>query len=324
MDLTQMFLPFVLTGAISMILSSVFHVAVFALFYVIEARDISEIAALDAYLRIRGICSVRRISGEPTDGLHFAFMRGPIVARRSTGGSEQNRGSQSSYRIYVIGRAARAKLHALLAADKGVSVETRYVYSPTTWRTESVTVPQRHRQIITRDWQNDLVKTLLTDYERTNHASAIVMGKPGIGKSTIGYLVTLALGQEKGVRPVLVANLDLTTRGLLYDDVVRPKPSREAPVVLMLDEYDQTVRHAERVDKSGKGESVSHAESKASLTGLLDRLAISDYVIVIATTNDVELLKEKSFRPYTRKGRFDHHCDLRGVFCSLPSTSASE
>jgi SpoVK/Ycf46/Vps4 family AAA+-type ATPase len=138
----------------------------------------------------------------------------------------------------------------------------------------------------------------------------LICGPMGTGKSTIGELLAVELKNVLKLPTEVVKNMDLTLKGLLLEDVFAT-PTLGSPVVLMLDEFDTTIEHAES-EKSGKGEGTSLAETPTSLLSLLDRLNRTPYLVVIATSNRTvaEMTASTSiYGRYTRAGRIDIHID---------------
>ncbi len=136
----------------------------------------------------------------------------------------------------------------------------------------------------------------------------LVCGPTGTGKSTLGELLAVSLKEGLSIQTEVVKNMDLTLKGLLLEDVFAT-PTLGSPVVLMLDEFDATIEHAESTNSdTEKGEGTSLAATPTSLLSLLDRLNRTPYLIVIATSNrTVEEMTTGVYGRYTREGRIDVH-----------------
>ena len=141
---------------------------------------------------------------------------------------------------------------------------------------------------------------LLTNKKRT---SALICGDPGAGKSNIGMYIASALG-GKAVR-----GYRLTTLGADFKDLWRLNPTKESPIILILDEIECAFRKAERADPVR--ESWCMAQDKSLLNSVLDELDSTKYLIVIGTTNlTFPQLYAEGYSSYIRKGRFDHCLSL--------------
>lgn len=275
-------------------------------FRVITATYTSQISTLDTLFRVTGFCSTRLPDGRPGEGLHFTFRRGFILAWRTQTAEGERSPSTVSYTVWTCGNSAHEYLITLLAGDPS-EIMIRYVYNPMPWRTSVVTTRER-RVLAPRTWQKKILARIIDLYTKKDSALILVHGKPGDGKSTLGTLVAIALKTLHTCEPVVVRNCDLTVRGLTVDDYLGSTPTKHQPIVLMFDEFDGAVKKAEKGNKGESGEhreGSSHADTKATLTSIQDRLALMPHVIVIATTNDVELVTKKEYQAYTREGRFD-------------------
>jgi hypothetical protein len=130
----------------------------------------------------------------------------------------------------------------------------------------------------------------------------------GTGKSTLGELLSVSLMDVLKIQTEVVKNIDLTSKGLLLEDVFAT-PTMCSPVVLVLDEFDSTIEHAESINSgTEKGEGTSLAATPTSLLALLDRLNRTPYLLVIATSNrTVQEMTAGIYGRYTREGRIDIH-----------------
>lgn len=307
MEIFDALLLSLLMGAAAPLLSAALKLLVALLFTVIHVGERAQVSSLDRLLAEVGWCASRSLGPGrlPADGVHFLFLRGPILAVRTRTANPRG-GSALGYTLYVFGRAGARAVSERLTGDPR-DVILRYVYAPAAWRTSSVTMraappPRAHA------WQAQAVEALLGAYRTRSRAALLVCGPMGTGKSTLGELMAVAVKEALNISAEVVKNLDLTSRGLLLEDVF-DTPTPSSPVVLMLDEFDSTVDHAERADRGdGKSEGTSLADTPTSLLALLDRLNRTPHLIVVATSNRTEEeMTSGIYARYTRAGRIDTH-----------------
>lgn len=280
------------------------------LFARLHVEESVPVSVLDQILSARGWCSARRLGPGrlPADGVHLLFpgssegLKWPAFAVRQT--TEGARGGTASrFCVYALTAAdAKALGAALSGAPSAICL--CYVYAPCPWRTSTNTM-RAAPPGPPRAWQAKAVTALLERFASQGRAAALVCGGPGAGKSTLGEFLAVRL-KGMGREPVVVKNLDLTAKGLLLEDVFAT-PTPGFPVILMLDEFDATVAHAEG-GKDGDKEGRSLAATPTSLLTVLDLLNRMDNLVVIATTNrTAEEVRSGVFQRYTRRGRLDLH-----------------
>lgn len=306
MEIYHAILISLLVGVASTLLSAALNTLILLCAYVLAVQEQAQVSALDRLLAETGWCSARKLGPGrlPADGVHFAFLRGPLIAVRSSETLARG-GSSQKYTVYAIGSAAASAIHERLTGDPR-DVVLRYVYAPAPWRSSSVTMrcappPRAH------PWQNRAVRKLFERFRNQSRATALVCGSMGAGKSTLGELLAVAIKTEMRLIPEVVKNLDLTSKGLLLEDAF-DTPTSSSPVILMLDEVDATIDHAERAEtKEGdKREGASLADTPTSLLAVLDRLNRTPHLVVIATTNKaLTAMTAGGYARYTRKGRLD-------------------
>jgi hypothetical protein len=294
-------------------LSAFVKLLIALLFKVVHISEQAQISSLDRLLAETGWCSSRSLGpGKlPADGFHLLFLRGPTLAIRSR--TAHPRGSDTlEYTLYNLGgRCAMAISEKLSGNPRDVVL--RYVYAPCAWRTSSVTM-RAAPPTMCHAWQTHAIRTLLGAYGARSRATVLVCGSMGTGKSTLGELLAVSLTEVLHLQTEVVKNLDLASRGLLLEDVFAT-PTLGSPVILMLDEFDSTIDHAERTERGDeKSEGTSLAATPTSLLALLDRLNRTPYLIVIATSNrTVEEMTTGMYGRYTREGRIDAHVRAEGT-----------
>lgn len=305
MELLDALLFSLLMGAATPLLSATIRLLVALLFHVIDVKEQAHVSSLDRLLAESGWCSSRSLEPGrlPAEGFHFLFLRGPVLAARTRTANPRG-GITLEYTLYIFGKGCANNLSKRLTGDPR-DVILRYVYAPAAWRTTSFTMraappPRSHA------WQTEATETLFKMFQAKSSATMLVCGPMGTGKSTLGELVAVALKALMHLEAVVVKNFDLTLKGLILEDVY-DTPDIGSPVILVLDEFDSTIDHAEKADKNdGKSEGTSLAETPTSLLSLLDRLHRTPHLIVIATSNrTVTEMTAGIYARYTRAGRID-------------------
>lgn len=113
----------------------------------------------------------------------------------------------------------------------------------------------------------------------------ILYGVPGCGKSMTGRILAQALGA------VLVTNFNPSRKDELFDTVIsQAEPQRYAPLVIVVNEYDQILQGIRRRHESGSGDgTVPDARvemwDKTSHNNALDDLMMLPDVLVLLTSN---------------------------------------
>jgi hypothetical protein len=263
----------------------------------IEISQLSHVSALDAFFSNRGWCSLRTYHGKPaSECVTICIYRGWIIMAYKYNVPQK----KSVYNIHIVGSKHLKLLHDMgLSMEEGVKVT--YSYCPCPYRTETNS-KYENRMITPNQMQMEIMEKTLESYHSNRNKNVIiyVYGDVGLGKSTIGYLMAEKLGGY------VVANFDPTTPGLIIDDVIWDQPTIYSPCVLVIDDFDISVKHTIR-DKSDKSHdsAISHAENKSTLTSLMDRLRNTPYLVVLLTSNHMSIHRESDFSAFFREKRID-------------------
>lgn len=207
----------------------------------------------------------------PAPGLHI--MWGAIVMMSITSSGT------SAYRVFTWGKTAKELISKFNGRKNGVTV--LYAEQPSAY--SSVTEESVRFDLTPVEWQCELLEIVGQQYAKTQNATVLISGAAGTGKSTMGmFLSGLLKKQYHCVPQVLI--FDPTLPGMKCGDVVG-YASVLNPTIIMINEYDRVVKHAEE-SKSVKPMEAALMQNRTSATQTLDRLAMTEHVIVVFTTNE--------------------------------------
>jgi len=240
-----------------------------------------------------------------------------------------------NYTIYALKHVHVSAVRALLAQPPVNTLEVRKISSTASWQIRSMATHVHVHVDTTRDGQAkcvaDLLQPLLDEFglgldvedkEQEEKRAAggekktmamlrsramLVSGPSGCGKSQVARLAAAKIRTFcPGTRPIVVEGFSLIMPGLgLFDHVLNLRSDPSVPIVLLIDEYDVAVKHAQ-LGEAPRGEYRCLAQNKTSLCQFLDDLADTPNVYTVATTNESLdfFRKNEALRPYYREGRF--------------------
>lgn len=268
------------------------------------------IEKINEYMSHHGWCSTRSalLGSPPGPGLHFFFVYlrickyripWPVIVKYEL---IMGKGCyDESYDLYnPLRLGCKEMQQMLLSEDKKVDV--CYIYS---------LGPEKHKSAINKiipyrpnSIQKRCVQDILKYYRKNSHATALICGPPGIGKSETAFSLAERMEQELKVKPTVYMGYNPAQPGWLFDSAVSGYEYK-SPAIVLLEEFDEALAQVEINAKTEKGKYGSHCNSKAALNHLLDRFARTSYLIILMSSN-VKLaeLKEK-YSCFLRKGRLD-------------------
>lgn len=307
MELIDTILTVMMASAINTIIAAIMAIissSIHLLINVSVVNYFSQIKLLDQYLAIHGICLIKNYDHveTPEPGYHFLISRkwifptGFLIAHKQVG--------SGGYKIYWLGSSMRELRISIIGDPNLVYERTITLLDP---KNPQVQIRRTLAPDVANSWQTKIVDLIMNDYNKRQHSTWIVCGPPGCGKTTLGLLVAKRL-TGPGTEPVLVTGVDFETPGLSLG-IAYYTPIVTSPVILMLNEFDNAIRHAERKDdKTSACATTCIANTPATILNTLDYIASTRYLILIATTNMKQSdLVTGIYKRYTRAGRFDNH-----------------
>ncbi len=262
---------FVLAGIISSLLAPIVDVILlFIAHRVFTDTDIHSSRhrwIITQYMAEHAINS-SRVAGHlrlPSKGFHFAWG---IIVRIDDNGM----------RVFTFGKTTE-RVRSMLNGDlNGVFVQYIEQSATTTVKFSS----QKESCTLTPfDWQEQAIDQIVTDYENKQVATALIMGKPGTGKSALGRLIAVRLARMFNCEPCVI-EFNPTIPGLTFTQVIGV-PNALRPMIVVIDEFDCVINYAIAGTESRDG--ISLARNEQSLLSNLDRLSMNKFTITIFTSN---------------------------------------
>jgi len=272
-----------------------------------DDADDAAMRALQQRLASSAWCMTRRASaGKSVPGYGLFLNWTPLAAGWIAGNEERN----STTVTLVCTRNART---ALLKEDEDqptvtptVKLEGRCVASYSSYYGGMQFVEQPLLALPMRCSAQDRIARILSE-EIDVGVCMLVCGSPGSGKSAVATIAATMLSAT-GRKPVVVRGYSpLSNTGSIYKIMNSYKPSREAPLIVCLDEFDIAVEKVLSGGKTTLPEKRAAPEiiDKSTLSGYFDKLATYNYFAVVATSNrPVSWWKEPERAFAVRPGRF--------------------
>ena len=274
------------------------------------------ISKLDIWLSKNGYCTIRGLGAGhlPSDGIHFAWKRGPIVVFRSTIRGPHGDKISTSYVITV-----NSSYHSLIPEIEGDQhlILCTLVQQPATYRTEYVYCRVNPMDPI--GWQKKVSSVIYEKYvhsvehyesEGWKGVTILICGEKNTGKSSIGIIVASLIKKKFPDRDPNCFTVNISNPGLCISEMV-DMGTELNPTILMLNEIDVSFDKANSGSQSkSPKEGNSMMDDKTTCTNVLDTLVNLPHVIIIATTNKTmeEMTgNDSKYSVYTRIGRFDYH-----------------
>lgn len=233
----------------------------------------------------------------PSEGWCILFIRWGIVIGHKSCIRREQKGDNDQYHLYIFGSGAYEFICNKIQGDKSL-ITVVFISNPTIWRCEFTTT----HLCITNEpfhWQSNLLEKIMTGYMANKRFRVLVYGEPGVGKSELGYFLNKMFRHNKYDPQTVIC--DPTKKGLSLGNIIQGH-CKESPMIILFNEYDAIVRHAES-QKETKSDGTCLADTRTSFLNVLDQLEKTLHVILIATMNG-EPERDVPF-VYRRPGRMD-------------------
>ncbi len=259
----------------------------------------------------------------PMDGI-YTLYRGPgeyMNAKKNT------KKEKSSYLIDISGTYYNSKVEDILNGDAN---RIRVVNC-------SIINSQINVRLMNKPPLENIYpcQRVITDYvieeyrvKKNKNVTILISGQPGLGKSTIAFLISQVIKKEFGVDPYLIKGFNINSEEMQYHPIIgHYNPQTQSPIVLLLDEFDIALKRAsndqnyngQNDNASRMGASSAISANKTNMNTFLDAINDESFLITVATTNVSLDDINKDYGVYCRKGRFDKHFEMmdkdRTVVC---------
>ena len=235
-------------------------------------------------------------SKKPTDSFHIRIIGfGFIIARRRTMSDYHD--TRESYMIYGTKSAVNNILGLVpenTIMNEQYKIKISNFESPSPWKSSFVTTDEEPFFEKPFVGQQKCIKKIKN---ARKNKSILLTGEPGVGKSNIALFLAKELNAQ------IVFGYDLTAPGISLDDLWRLSPSKESPVILVLDEIDGAFACANENKRAKEYRCL--AQNKTSLNTLFDRFERTNHLIILATSNKKFCELNDEYPSYIRRGRFD-------------------
>lgn len=248
----------------------------------------------------------------PIDGIYTLTTKdkdGYMIAKRETDDDKK------TYVIDLIGKFYDDKLKTIINGDANrIRVVNCSIVN------HQINVRVMNKPPLDRIFlgQRTIVDYAISTYRLKNNKNVtiLVSGAPGLGKSTIAFIIAQRIKCELGVDPYLIKGFNVMSEEIQYHPIIgHYSPKNDCPIVLLLDEFDLAMKRADKPDDDDSENrfqmsNLAIASNKTNLNGFLDSINDESFLITVATTNmPIDDLNE-NFGVYCRKGRFDKHFEM--------------
>ncbi len=255
----------------------------------------------------------------PMDGIYILMTKSGdsyMIAKRKTGKSDKESSTEKSYIVDIVGDFYINKLKSILNGDAN---RIRVVNCTVINEQINVRVMNKPPLSTIHKCQQTIVDFTINTYKNKadKNVTILVSGAPGLGKSTVAFLIAQKVKEELGVDPYLIKGFNVMSEQMQYHPVIGfYNPSNTCPIVLLLDEFDLAMKRADGLRADGGNDDnerdMSHAiaANKTNLNNFLDAVNDESFLIVVATSNMSIKDIKANFGVYCRAGRFTKHFEM--------------
>lgn len=242
---------------------------------------------------------------EPIDGIYFVPGENAnnfMLARKKLDENENQ-----SYSIVYFGDKCKKNIDTLLYGDRNrVNVANITIIDKNINGRKTNKMPITTIKNSQKTCANEVIK--LYNNRMKKNISVLISGVPGVGKTTIAFIVAQIMKEENGVDPCLLKGFNVFSDMIQFHPVIgHYNPTSQCPIVLLLDEFDIAMKKS--CENNNKN-LLAIAANKTNMNNFLDDINDEPYLITIATTNMSINDVVNNYGVYVRKGRFDMHVEI--------------
>jgi hypothetical protein len=156
--------------------------------------------------------------------------------------------------------------------------------------------------------QVDVVKDIVSDFNKNKRSTVFIEGPPCSGKSSIGYLVSKEIGG------VFCNTFNPTDPGDTLSNVIRSTrdwgESENTPLVILIDEIDILLKKIHNDNIRLNHKISTSVTDKQTWSKFMDNLRFHKNIILILTSNTSKADIDKMDLSYLRPGRVDKYHKL--------------
>lgn len=258
----------------------------------------------------------RTIAGvvpEPMDGIyamyHTTTVGNYLLAKKELVGDDK----KVQYTIDMMGDWYKTKIDAIINGDAN---RIRVVNCSIIAGNINVRLLNKPPLASAHPCQQTIIDYILNTYQQSSakNVTILVSGTPGLGKSTIGFLVAQQMKDKFGIDPYLIKGFNVNSEEMQYHPIIgHYNPQSSEPIVLLLDEFDIAMSNAENPHHTSNSQHNSFnaiSANKTNLNAFLDAINDESYLITVATTNMTLAEINEKYGVYCRSGRFHMHFEM--------------
>jgi len=268
--------------------------------HIIDTEADEQVHKMDKILAAHAFIGSSTPNRKRAPGYHLMWYQGSLVVANKTRYKQPRGGNEDTYTIYILGfKSSFQCLCQQLTLDTS-KVITVYTETVCPWDPTIVTFNDR-RDLTPNPRQQEIMDLALKHYTSKGLSFLMVAGKPGVGKTTLGELIGRQLC-KKYQSPVRKATVNLAQPGEKVAEFFQQR-SHDEILILEMSEYDFVIKTAMGERTNTNTELTCHASTKSALNDFFDFLGKQNRLVVIATTNQLDIFDIEKYKSFTR--RFD-------------------